>query len=310
MLNEAGGIQLAVRTRTPKEHVPYFVWGLSMALFGPIRDLGDDSVVAGSASGSSWAVPSLLLITYVAPVPAGAGEATHPDLAGAGARCVGRRRHHLSAALARRHHRLRLHPGWRRGRGAASRVGRAPQKDCMTEHPRSRLDDLVHQPVRFSMLAALAQADELEFRFLRDTLELSDSVLSRQASTLEAGRVHRHTQRSRRQVAPHMAEAHSRGPHRLQRPPRHAAGDRRTRRPARQRDRAGQSDRGLERPRKGRSAGRSGSCTDPRHRPSRPPPDRRGVRPAARGRFHPMGLESWRRRRCASQLRRSAAKEN
>ena len=55
----------------------------------------------------------------------------------------------------------------------------------MTEHPRSRLDDLVHQPVRFSMLAALAQADELEFRFLRDTLELSDSVLSRQASTLE-----------------------------------------------------------------------------------------------------------------------------
>jgi DNA-binding MarR family transcriptional regulator len=36
------------------------------------------------------------------------------------------------------------------------------------------------------MLAALAQADELEFRFLRDTLELSDSVLSRQASTLEA----------------------------------------------------------------------------------------------------------------------------
>ncbi len=56
----------------------------------------------------------------------------------------------------------------------------------MTEHPLSRLDDLVHQPVRFSMLAALAQADELEFRFLRDTLELSDSVLSRQASTLEA----------------------------------------------------------------------------------------------------------------------------
>ena len=55
----------------------------------------------------------------------------------------------------------------------------------MTEHPRARLDDLVHQPVRFSMLAGLAQADELEFRFLRDTLELSDSVLSRHASTLE-----------------------------------------------------------------------------------------------------------------------------
>ncbi|ROR91962.1 winged helix-turn-helix domain-containing protein [Nocardioides aurantiacus] len=55
----------------------------------------------------------------------------------------------------------------------------------MTAHPRARLDDLVHQPVRFSILAGLAQADELEFRFLRDTLQISDSVLSRQASTLE-----------------------------------------------------------------------------------------------------------------------------
>ena len=46
----------------------------------------------------------------------------------------------------------------------------------MTAHPRARLDDLVHQPVRFSLLAGLAQADWLEFRFLRDTLELSDSL--------------------------------------------------------------------------------------------------------------------------------------
>ncbi|MCA1675702.1 MAG: transcriptional regulator [Actinobacteria bacterium] len=52
-------------------------------------------------------------------------------------------------------------------------------------HPRARLEDLVHQPVRFSMLAALARADELEFRFLRETLGVSDSVLSRQVSTLE-----------------------------------------------------------------------------------------------------------------------------
>ena len=54
-----------------------------------------------------------------------------------------------------------------------------------TAHPRGRLDDLIHQPVRFSLLAALARADELEFRFVRDTLDVSDSVLSRQASTLE-----------------------------------------------------------------------------------------------------------------------------
>ena len=29
----------------------------------------------------------------------------------------------------------------------------------MTEHPRARLDDLFHQPVRFSLLAGMVQAD-------------------------------------------------------------------------------------------------------------------------------------------------------
>ena len=52
-------------------------------------------------------------------------------------------------------------------------------------HPRVRLDDIVHQPVRFSMMAALARADELEFRFVRDTLGISDSLLSKQVSMLE-----------------------------------------------------------------------------------------------------------------------------
>ena len=60
----------------------------------------------------------------------------------------------------------------------------------MTTHPRTRLDELIHQPVRFSMLAALAQADEREFRFVRDTLDVSASVLSRGASALgQAGYV-------------------------------------------------------------------------------------------------------------------------
>ncbi len=63
-------------------------------------------------------------------------------------------------------------------------MGTAPACQEVT-HPRTRLDDLVHQPVRFSLMAALAKAEELEFRFLRDTLGVSDSVLSRQASTLE-----------------------------------------------------------------------------------------------------------------------------
>lgn len=52
-------------------------------------------------------------------------------------------------------------------------------------HPRIRLDGLVHQPVRFSLMAALAKADELEFRLLREALGVSDSLLSRQISTLE-----------------------------------------------------------------------------------------------------------------------------
>ncbi len=56
----------------------------------------------------------------------------------------------------------------------------------MSEHPRARLDDLIHQPVRFSIVAALAAADELEFAFVRDTIQVSDSLLSRYAAQLES----------------------------------------------------------------------------------------------------------------------------
>ncbi len=45
-------------------------------------------------------------------------------------------------------------------------------------HPRTRLDDMVHQPVRLSILAALASAKELEFSTVRDVVEVSDSLLS------------------------------------------------------------------------------------------------------------------------------------
>lgn len=55
----------------------------------------------------------------------------------------------------------------------------------MSEHPRARLDELIHQPVRFSIVAALAAADELEFAFLRDTVQVSDSLLSRYLTQLE-----------------------------------------------------------------------------------------------------------------------------
>jgi len=53
-------------------------------------------------------------------------------------------------------------------------------------HPRHELDDVIHAPVRFSIMATLVAADKAEFSFVRDTVEVSDSVLSRQVSTLEA----------------------------------------------------------------------------------------------------------------------------
>lgn len=52
-------------------------------------------------------------------------------------------------------------------------------------HPRHALDDLLGHPVRFSMVALLAAADRVDFSFVRDHVEVSDSVLSKQMSALE-----------------------------------------------------------------------------------------------------------------------------
>lgn len=52
-------------------------------------------------------------------------------------------------------------------------------------HPRHRLDDVIHSPVRFSIVATLAAADKAEFGFVRDTVEVTDSALSKQVSILE-----------------------------------------------------------------------------------------------------------------------------
>lgn len=54
------------------------------------------------------------------------------------------------------------------------------------EHARHRLDETIHAPVRFSIVAALAKVDNAEFKAVRDAIEVSDSVLSKQASALEA----------------------------------------------------------------------------------------------------------------------------
>lgn len=58
-------------------------------------------------------------------------------------------------------------------------------------HPRHRLDEVIHAPVRFSIVAALAAAAEADFAFLRDTVQVTDSQLSKQIAVLEgAGYVH------------------------------------------------------------------------------------------------------------------------
>jgi DNA-binding MarR family transcriptional regulator len=52
-------------------------------------------------------------------------------------------------------------------------------------HPRHRLNDLIHSPVRFSIMAALARAESMDFKDLRDAIQVSDSVLSKQLAVLE-----------------------------------------------------------------------------------------------------------------------------
>ena len=48
-----------------------------------------------------------------------------------------------------------------------------------------RFDELIHAPTRLSLVSLLAATDWADFRFLRDSLEMSDSALSKQLTTLE-----------------------------------------------------------------------------------------------------------------------------
>ncbi|MDG4536247.1 transcriptional regulator [Streptomyces sp. AV19] len=52
-------------------------------------------------------------------------------------------------------------------------------------HPRHRLAPLLTSPVRLSVVAALAAVGKAEFGYVRDLVEISDSVLSKQAAALE-----------------------------------------------------------------------------------------------------------------------------
>jgi DNA-binding MarR family transcriptional regulator len=61
----------------------------------------------------------------------------------------------------------------------------------VTEHPTSGLDDVVHQRVRLGILAIAHQARQVEFGFLRTTLQLTAGNLGQHLTVLEnAGLVH------------------------------------------------------------------------------------------------------------------------
>lgn len=64
-------------------------------------------------------------------------------------------------------------------------TGPAPRDESPTGHARHQLDQTIHAPVRFSIIAALARVDEAEFATIRDAVEVTDSALSKQVTVLE-----------------------------------------------------------------------------------------------------------------------------
>lgn len=52
-------------------------------------------------------------------------------------------------------------------------------------HPRHQLNELLLNPIRFSLVASLDKAEKLSFAEIRDAIEVSDSVMSKQVSVLE-----------------------------------------------------------------------------------------------------------------------------
>jgi DNA-binding MarR family transcriptional regulator len=49
----------------------------------------------------------------------------------------------------------------------------------------AQFDELIHAPTRLSIVALLSATEWADFTFVRDSLGLSDSALSKQVSTLE-----------------------------------------------------------------------------------------------------------------------------
>jgi DNA-binding MarR family transcriptional regulator len=49
----------------------------------------------------------------------------------------------------------------------------------------ARFDDLIHPPTRLAIVSLLAASQWADFKFIRDSVALSDSALSKQLATLE-----------------------------------------------------------------------------------------------------------------------------
>lgn len=52
-------------------------------------------------------------------------------------------------------------------------------------HPTEQLDEVIHQRVRLGIMAVLTEADEAEFTFLKEQLDLTDGNLNRHLQVLE-----------------------------------------------------------------------------------------------------------------------------
>jgi DNA-binding MarR family transcriptional regulator len=74
---------------------------------------------------------------------------------------------------------------------------------------KSKFDELIHPSTRLSLVALLAATDWADFAFLRGQLELSDSALSKQLSTLESAgyvQIERPLHNHRRRVRARLTE--------------------------------------------------------------------------------------------------------
>ena len=52
----------------------------------------------------------------------------------------------------------------------------------------ARFDELIHPPTRLAIVSLLAASQWADFKFIRDSVGLSDSALSKQLATLEQAR--------------------------------------------------------------------------------------------------------------------------